>query len=125
MTGKLVQTCGGGSATTLKMEAVNCSEMSETNYRSIRPHIQQKAILTTRHAAIQHAVLWASVAWLWKLVSSAVCVPATTTTCDHDSALFFSIGTRVTLSKEVSASFISFESFLKTAVNSLPKHQTV
>jgi hypothetical protein len=44
------------------------------------------------------------------------CVPATTTTCDHDSALFFSIGTRVTLSKEITASIFSFESALKTAV---------
>jgi len=80
------------SATTLKMEAANCSEMSETNYLKIRCHIQQQAVLTTRHAAIQHAVLCAAVVWLWKLVSSAVCVcvcvSATAATCDHDYAFF-------------------------------------
>ena len=41
----------------------------------------------------------------FRCVCVRACVPATTSTCDHDSALFFSV---VMLSKEITASTFSF-----------------
>jgi hypothetical protein len=94
LTGKLVQACGGGSATTMRMEAANCSETSETNYWSIQLHIQQQAVLTGRLAAMNSMQccalrLFGCGNWCLPLcVCVCVCVSETTTSCDHDSASF-------------------------------------